>query len=420
MNILRIALFALALAFTGQSIAQPPRRRAEQQAKQQQQQNSPRGSAYRQFPTAQAMPQNVAWRRDLYRKLDLNKEANATLYYPTTPHDGRENLFTYLFKLLLRKQIKAYDYKLDGNENFSAKNEVTARELMDRYHIFYEAKDDKVRVNDADIPSEEVKVYFIKESSYYDQQTASFRSQVTALCPVLVRGDAEFGGDLAQYPMFWVKMDDVAPYLGKLMLMGSSLNNAAMMSADDFFTMGCYEGDIYKAVNLQDRLLANYCPDDSSLVREQKRIEKQLADVQEHVYGRDSAYYAKLRADSIAQAQADSLEALGKSARTSRRRAATSRRSSSPRPRPRPRYPRPDPKSRKLPKCAPRHRGRAEVATANSVCAASGIKHTPPFLYSVHAPFKLCMRLVPLSVHKRIHSFYFTTICTNKSEQHLK
>lgn len=329
MNILRIALFALALAFTGQSIAQPPRRRAEQQAKQQQQQNSPRGSAYRQFPTAQAMPQNVAWRRDLYRKLDLNKEANATLYYPTTPHDGHENLFTYLFKLLLRKQIKAYDYKLDGNENFSAKNEVTARELMDRYHIFYEAKDDKVRVNDADIPSEEVKVYFIKESSYYDQQTASFRSQVTALCPVLVRGDAEFGGDLAQYPMFWVKMDDVAPYLGKLMLMGSSLNNAAMMSADDFFTMGCYEGDIYKAVNLQDRLLANYCPDDSSLVREQKRIEKQLADVQEHVYGRDSAYYAKLRADSIAQAQADSLEALGKSARTSRRGAATSRRSSS-------------------------------------------------------------------------------------------
>lgn len=329
MNILRIALFALALAFTGQSIAQPPRRRAEQQAKQQQQQNSPRGSAYRQFPTAQAMPQNVAWRRDLFRKLDLNKEANATLYYPTTPHDGRENLFTYLFKLLLRKQIKAYDYKLDGNENFSAKNEVTARELMDRYHIFYEAKDDKVRVNDADIPSEEVKVYFIKESSYYDQQTASFRSQVTALCPVLVRGDAEFGGDLAQYPMFWVKMDDVAPYLGKLMLMGSSLNNAAMMSADDFFTMGCYEGDIYKAVNLQDRLLANYCPDDSSLVREQKRIEKQLADVQEHVYGRDSAYYAKLRADSIAQAQADSLEALGKSARTSRRGAATSRRSSS-------------------------------------------------------------------------------------------
>lgn len=75
---------------------------------------------------------------------------------------------------------------------------------MDRYRIYYESKDGKMRVNDADLPSEEVKAYFIKESTYYDQHTASFRSQVTALCPVLKRGDTDFGGELAQYPMFWV------------------------------------------------------------------------------------------------------------------------------------------------------------------------------------------------------------------------
>lgn len=320
-----LLLLILATGCLAESHAQPPRRRAEQQQKQEQQLNAPQGSSYREFPTAQNMPSDAAWRRDLYRTIDLTKEANAVLYYPTTPQDGRENLFTYLFKLLLRKQIKAYDYKLDGNENFSAKNEVTAKQLMDRYHIFYESKGDKVRVNDADIPSDEVKAYFIKESTYYDQHTATFRSQVTAICPVLKRGDADFGGELAQYPMFWVKMSDIAPYLGKLMLMGSSLNNAAMMSADDFFTLGCYKGDIYKAVNLQDRLLANYCPDDSTLSKEQKRIEKQLADVQEHVYGRDSAYYAKLRADSLAQVAADSLAAQGKKVRTTR--TATTRRS---------------------------------------------------------------------------------------------
>ena len=319
MNLLRIATLALGFSFVLSLVAQPPRRRAEQQQKTEQAQNAPKGTAYREFPTAQTMPSDAAWRRDLYRSLDLTKEANAILYYPVTPQNGQQNLFTYLFKLLLRKQIKVYDYKLDGNEDFSAKNEVTAKELMDRYNIFYEEKDGKVRVNDADLPSEEVKVYFIKESTYYDQHTASYRTQVTALCPVLKRGDADFGGELAQYPMFWVKMQDVAPYLGKLMLMGSSLNNAAMMSADDFFTLGCYKGDIYKAVNLQDRLLANYCPDDSTLSKEQKRIEKQLADVQEHVYGRDSAYYAKLRADSLAQVAADSLAQAGKSARSARR-----------------------------------------------------------------------------------------------------
>lgn len=324
-KIFALILLICALGQTSEASAQPPRRRAEQQQKQEQQQNSPRGSSYREFPTAQSMPSDAAWRRDLYRTLDLTKDANAVLYYPTTPQDGRENLFTYLFKLLLRKQIKAYDYKLDGNEDFSSKNEVTAKQLMDRYHIFYESKGDKVRVNDADLPSDEVKAYFIKESTYYDQHTASFRSQVTALCPVLKRGDSDFGGELAQYPMFWVKMQDVAPYLGKLMLMGSSLNNAATMSADDFFTMKCYKGDIYKAVNLQDRLLSNYCLDDSAMIKEQKRIEKQLTDVQEHVYGRDSAYYAKLRADSLAQAEADSIAAAGKATR----RTSASRRSSS-------------------------------------------------------------------------------------------
>lgn len=324
-KIFALILLICALGQASEASAQPPRRRAEQQQKQEQQQNSPRGSSYREFPTAQSMPSDAAWRRDLYRTLDLTKDANAVLYYPTTPQDGRENLFTYLFKLLLRKQIKAYDYKLDGNEDFSSKNEVTAKQLMDRYHIFYESKGDKVRVNDADLPSDEVKAYFIKESTYYDQHTASFRSQVTALCPVLKRGDSDFGGELAQYPMFWVKMQDVAPYLGKLMLMGSSLNNAAMMSADDFFTMKCYKGDIYKAVNLQDRLLSNYCLDDSAMLKEQKRIEKQLTDVQEHVYGRDSAYYARLRADSLAQAEADSIAAAGKATR----RTSASRRSSS-------------------------------------------------------------------------------------------
>lgn len=324
-KIFALILLICALGQASEVSAQPPRRRAEQQQKQEQQQNSPRGSSYREFPTAQSMPSDAAWRRDLYRTLDLTKDANAVLYYPTTPQDGRENLFTYLFKLLLRKQIKAYDYKLDGNEDFSSKNEVTAKQLMDRYHIFYESKGDKVRVNDADLPSDEVKAYFIKESTYYDQHTASFRSQVTALCPVLKRGDSDFGGELAQYPMFWVKMQDVAPYLGKLMLMGSSLNNAATMSADDFFTMKCYKGDIYKAVNLQDRLLSNYCLDDSAMLKEQKRIEKQLTDVQEHVYGRDSAYYARLRADSLAQAEADSIAAAGKATR----RTSASRRTSS-------------------------------------------------------------------------------------------
>ena len=317
-------LFALALAFacTLAAVAQPPaRRKAAENKEQTAAQSAPKGSAYRDFPTAAAMPEDVSWRRDIYRSLDLTKDTNAPLYYPTTPTNGRENLFTYLFKLLLRGQVKAYDYKLDGNEDFSEKNIVKAKELMDRYHIFYEQKDGKIRVTDSDLPSDEVKVYFIKESTYFDQHTATIRKKVTALCPVLKRGD-DFGGADSQYPMFWVKMDDVAPYLGKLMLMGSNLNNAAMMSADDFFTLNRYEGDIYKTVNLQDRILANYCTEDSAMKKEQARIEKELDDFDRHVWGKDSVAPDTIRVTLVRDTTATVTKAPSR-----RRTSSTSRRS---------------------------------------------------------------------------------------------
>ena len=318
----RFILICLCLA-TLAAAAQPPARRRAQEQKQQQQATRT-ASAYRDFPTAQPMPDDAAWRRDIYRTLDLTRDANAVLYYPTVPQGDRMNLFTYLFRLVLRGTVKAYDYKLDGNEDFSESNRVKGKDILDRYHIFYETQDGRMRVNDADLPSEDVKAFFIKESVYYDQHTATFRTQVTALCPVLRRGD-EFGGADTQNPMFWVRYADVAPYLGKLMLMGSNLNNAATLSADDFFTLGVYEGDIYKTTNLQDRILVNEYTTDSTLVKERARIEKQLTDFEDHVWGRDSAALAAAAAE---QAATDSLAAEGKRRQRTSRRAATGRRSS--------------------------------------------------------------------------------------------
>ena len=128
--------------------------------------------------------------------------------------------------------------------------------------------------------------------------------------------------------MFWVKYDDIAPYLGQLMLMGSNVNNAATMSADDFFTLGVYQGDIYKTTNLQDRILVNEMETDADVTRrEQQRIEREIIDFQDHMWGRDSVAMAKKAAE---QALADSLAAIekpkAKSSRTTSR--TPSRRSS--------------------------------------------------------------------------------------------
>lgn len=320
------------LTLAAATMAQPPKRRVQtaDKTKTTATQNAPKGVSYREFPTAQAMPADAAWRRDVYRELDLTKDENATLYYPTMPQDGRMNLFSYIFKLLLRKQLTAYDTKLDAVEDFSPSNTITAKALMDRYKMFYEEKDGRMRVNDADIPSDEVKMYYVKESVYFDQHTSTFNSRITALCPVLVRGDDEFGGADSRYPMFWIKYDDIAPQLGKLMLLGSNYNNAATISADDYFTMARYKGDIFRTVNMQDRLLANYCPTDSDMTRERNRIEEQITGFRSHVWGKDSVAAAPAPAPEAAKAEAAAPEAAAPEAekpKTSSRRGSSGRRS---------------------------------------------------------------------------------------------
>ena len=106
--------------------AQPKRARVQQtqQAqKTQKSQTGQQGMTQRMqimYPTAAEMPEDVVWRRDIYREIDLNDEANAGLYDPVEPVGKQLNLFTYLFKLALNGYIPVYEYRLDGNEVLDA------------------------------------------------------------------------------------------------------------------------------------------------------------------------------------------------------------------------------------------------------------------------------------------------------------
>ena len=155
--------------------------------------------------------------------------------------------------------------------------------LLDNYHIYYERVDGRVRIDNSDIPSREVTAYYIKESAYYDQATATFHTKVLALCPIMKRQD-DFG-DATTYPLFWVKYDDLAPFLAKQMVMTSNLNNAATMSLADYFATNKYRGKIYKTNNMLGLTLAQYCKNDSAMAKEQKRIEAEIAAFEKGMWG---------------------------------------------------------------------------------------------------------------------------------------
>ena len=243
-----------------------------QQSEQQQRKNPSSAMSVRaqiSFPTAVEMPEEVVWRRDIYRELDLSKDANAGLYYPVEPQGKQLNLFTYIFKLAQNGYIPVYEYPTDGSDVFTDDAKVDMKTILDNYHIFYEEQDGKLKVDN--------RKFFLKESAYYDQANSSFHIKVLALCPVMLRDD-DFGGEATQYPLFWVKYSDLEPFLNRQTVMPSSLNNAATMSMDDYFTLNMYRGQIYKTNNAQGKTLAQYCPDEAAMTAEQKRIEQELAD----------------------------------------------------------------------------------------------------------------------------------------------
>ena len=276
----KIVLLFLTTAMATVAVAQPTRRLQEQQA-QKEAEKSPTAvtiseRARSQYTAQTAMPTEVQWRRDIYRELDLKKEKNAALYYPEQPLGDRVNFFTLVLNLILDGKIKAYEYRLDGNELFTPDNELDIENMLDKFYI-YSTKDEKgkYKIEPTDIPSPAK--YYIKESNYLDQ-LSNFQTRVTAVCPVLMQSD--FGDKPTAYPMFWLNYDEISPYLGQTQVMTSSYNNTSNMSLDDYFVMRQYDGDIYKTSNLRNVPLSEYCETDEELQAERARIEKQLKDFQ--------------------------------------------------------------------------------------------------------------------------------------------
>lgn len=296
----RLIFLMMILLMADAAVAQPKKRRNQQQTDQQQRKSPSSAMSMRaqiSFPTALDIPEEVVWRRDIYRELDLTDDANVGLYYPVEPQGKQLNLFTYIFKLAQNGYIPVYEYPTDGSDNFSPENRVQMQTILDNYHIYYEEQNGKLKVDNSDIPSAEVRKFYLKESAYYDQANSSFHIKVLALCPVMLRDD-DFGGEATQYPLFWVKYSDLEPFLNRQTVMASSLNNAATMSMDDFFTLNSYRGKIYKTNNAQGKTLLQLCDGDmDKMTAEQKRIEAELAAFHKTIFG-DQAKRDSL--DSIA------------------------------------------------------------------------------------------------------------------------
>ncbi len=223
---------------------------------------------------------DLQWMKVIYRSIDLTVGKNPALYYPEEPNADGENLFFIIMRLLANDQISAYEY-LDGREMFTDEFKIKVDEMLDRFHILYtEAKGSSPKhpiyqIEPADIPSNEVLSYFVIEKWEFDTRSNQMKARVEALCPVLHRMD-EWGGEAVRYPMFWVKLNDIRPYMAQQYVFTDDDNNLARYSIDDFFKLNMYTGEIYKTKNLRNLSLRQMYPEDEAYKHAQDSIEQRL------------------------------------------------------------------------------------------------------------------------------------------------
>ncbi len=220
------------------------------------------------------------WMRVIYRALELDNPKNAALYYPEEVIDGQENLFRIIMRLLADNQIAAYEY-LDGKEIFTDKYKLKVRDMLDRFHVLYTdakgstEKNPKFTIEESDVPANEVLSYYILERWEFDARSNKTKRRVEAICPVLHRSD-DFGADAVRYPMFWVKLDALRPYLTQQYIFIDDDNNLPKYTYDDFFTLTMYDGDIYKTRNLTNKSMVQMFPDPDDRKRAQDSIQNRL------------------------------------------------------------------------------------------------------------------------------------------------
>ncbi len=117
--------------------------------------------------------------------------------------------------------------------------------------------------------------YYIIERWEFDRRSNRMRTLVEAICPVLHRA-GDFGAEAIRYPMFWVRYDDLRPYITTQNIFTDDDNNLATCTYDDYFRLGLYEGDIYKTRNLKNKSLMQLYPDPDELAHARDSIQQRL------------------------------------------------------------------------------------------------------------------------------------------------
>jgi len=221
---------------------------------------------------------DVAWKRRVWRIIDLRQKINHVFYYPETPQKDWKNFMTIVMDAIREGSIIPYDPTTD--DQFLVP--MTYQEIESKF-----TKMDTVPIVDPNNPDiilryEYVKEEFdptevqrikLKEDWFFDKQRSVMDVRIIGICPVKNVYD-EDGNFLALENLFWIYFPEARPVLAQAEVFNRQ-NGGERRTYDEIFWKRMFGSYIYKEENVYNREIADYAQQMDALL-EAERIKKEL------------------------------------------------------------------------------------------------------------------------------------------------
>jgi len=232
---------------------------------------------------------DIAWKRTVYKVIDLRDKQNYQLYFPMRPNEEYESLF----RLMLNAIADGLPvYRRNAREirpSFNEKIEDVDLPLIFSY--------DDNRDNDliqVDSITHTIKIgedqyqkyirnqqkFLIEEIYFFDKNYSRMYSKIIAIAPLNAKNPNNSGSQnkmvfLRESILCWFAFDELRPYLAKKYVIPNG-NETERLTFDEYFAEKYYSSYLLGDANMFNRMLLDTFDDASKIKKEQKKIETEL------------------------------------------------------------------------------------------------------------------------------------------------
>jgi len=235
-------------------------------------------------PYADVREEDVFYAKRIWRELDLTDTANTVL------NNDQYKLIEIFLNAIQEEELTAYSPKdtvqrkiLEDNDSF--KIAFTPAEALMNARGTTEGVQDPITGKLAEptlrrLRTEDFLKYRIKEDWILDAKRAVFEPRIIGIAPLkMVEGNWQ--------PVFWIYFDEAREVLSRKRLQ-NPLNDASVMTYDDFFVRRLFTSTIIKQTNPGNRTIMEILgvtdPKDPKVIAESERIQKTLDNFQNRMW----------------------------------------------------------------------------------------------------------------------------------------